>query len=680
MATNEEMLDLLESVRVSVDIQTESLLSASNTMVSEIQMTNKLIGKLFDLQKEDLSDKARQERLAPSNTTTNNTTNNVKEAEGFGAKVGVGVGGILGGVGAGLGILSKFVGVGAGLAALGVGIGGFFTGLAASDAAIAKLGDGANLKTLITNVGSGLGELDADSLKALGGLLVGTTLFATLRGPVGSIKTGVGMTALGFGIGGFMTGMVAAGDITGFKGEIFAAQAKNIASGIKEFSSLDSSSLAGIAAIAGAGALIGGVSTKVAGKAAVGMGAAGLGIGGFMAGLVAAGDLTGFTGEGFATQAKNVAEGMKAFNDVDGTTVAGLTAMAGLGALTFAVPGGALVGALATAGMAAAGFGIGAFVTGLAAAGDIGKFIGVDGSGLKNTMSNLAEGFKSFNGIDGSNFADIGKGMMDLGPGLLVFMGTQGIGGITDTIMDTFKSVWSWITGEDTNESEGRFASIVRELEVFNTADLSGVKMLGSINLGAVLTDLSLGLNKLALVDYDDIEKDEMLDIMDGLDQIAARGNDASFKTGITATASAIDTLTQSLFNLGALNLRQIGQFSFTRLSKDLVGGANAFDVALNGGTLETGLFSSDITIKNGLASQVASASDAAKAIGVIQDKLLRTQKLSEGSSDVSKSTIVSAPSSSTVNSGNVTNNNVTNVTNITSTTSGIDMAIPLSP
>ena len=679
MATNKEMLDLLESVRVSVDIQTESLLGASTAMVSEIQMTNRLIKKLFNLQKEDLQDSARQERLSPTNTTTNSTTNNVREAEGFGAKVGVGVGGILGGLGAGVGILSKFVGAGVGLAALGVGIGGFFTGLAASDAAIKKLGDGSNLKTLIGNVGSGLGELDADSLKALGGLLATTTLFATLRGPVGSIKTGVGMTALGFGIGGFMTGMVAAGDITGFKGDVFAAQAKNIASGIKEFSSLDSSSLAGITAIAGAGALVGGSSLKVAGKAAVGMGLAGLGIGGFMAGIVAAGDLTGFTGEGFATQAKNVAEGMKAFNDVDSATVAGLTAMAGLGALTFAVPGGALPGAMATVGMAAAGFGIGAFVTGIAAAGDIGKFVGVDGSGLKNTMGNLAEGLKSFNGVDGSNFADVGAGMIGLGPGLLAFMSSEGIGGLTDAVMGTFNSVWGWVTGKDTGEREGRFTSIIRELQEFNGVDLSGIKAMGSLNLGTILTDFSLGLTKMSMLDYDDLQKDEMLEFMDGLDKVAARGNDTNFIGGMNNTTSAINSLQESLFAFGSIDLREISRFSFYKLSRNLVDGAHAFDVALNGGTLSGGLFGSDITIKNGLASQVASASDAAKAIGVIQDKLLRTQRLSEGSSDVSKNTIVSAPSNSTVNSGNVTNNNVTNVTNITSGSVGSDLAIPFS-
>ena len=53
--------------------------------------------------------------------------------------------------------------------------------------------------------------------------------------------------------------------------------------------------------------------------------------------------------------------------------------------------------------MTAIGAGIGGFFAGLAGAGDIAGFLGIDGEGIKTIMVNTADGLKAFNDVDGKN-------------------------------------------------------------------------------------------------------------------------------------------------------------------------------------------------------------------------------------------------------------------------------------
>ncbi len=397
-------------------------------------------------------------------------------------------------MGAGLGLFAKIAGGGAGIAALGVGIGGFFSGLALGDAAIKKLGDGRAMSTLMTNIGEGLESLSNRNMAQLGAMLGVGALWGTFAGVKRSGKAVVGMGAIGLGIGGFMSGLVAAGDVTGFTGEHFKKQAANISEGLDSFGGLKDETLAGLGAMVAAGGLLGAApgGVTIAGKAALGMGLIGLGIGGFMAGMVAAGDLSGFTGDNFKKQATNIADGLNAF---DPKVLNGLGGMMAIGGIFGAIPGGAglaLAGSAAL-GMTAIGFGIGGFITGLAGAGDLGALFGVDGSGISTVMKNTAEGLEAFDKVDGSNFAELGEGMKGLGPGLLALMGAKGLGGLTDTFANAFTSIKDFFTGETTDSTP--MQRMVDSLKPLEDMDLTKINSLDSTKFKTTMLNMTAGLN-----------------------------------------------------------------------------------------------------------------------------------------------------------------------------------------
>ena len=687
-----EMIGLLEDVKSTLLIQTSQLLDAADQQATLTTTTNSLLSDAADFAKEVQSDASRKERLSQD-------TSRQKEAKtirgGVSRGVESGIGSILGGIGAGLGVLSKLTGAATGIAALGVGIGGFFTGLGAADAAIEKLGDGASLKTLITNVGEGISSLDAQALAGLGGLLAGSALFGAVTSPSTQIKTATGMTMIGLGIGGFMAGMAAAGDLTGFNGSVFPTQAKNLAAGLKELSSLDDKMLIGLTAIAGTGALVSTVSPIAGAKASVGMTLAGLGIGGFMAGIAAAGDITGFKGDIFAAQSKNVAAGLKEFESLNDSTVIGLTALAALGAITGAAAPG--LGAFAAVGMGLAGFGLGAFMTGIAASGDISGFkgdafaaqakniaeglsafsgaqlaglsalmvtggvlgatgvgnvaaggaalgmgligagigafisalagvgdiaqwMGADGSGIKNMLTNISAGLVEFNKIDATNFAQVGDGMVNLGVGLAAFMGAEGIASITKTARNAFNSVWSWFSGEkaDTGPRESRFQQIVDELQVFNGADFSGINALKNANLGTTLTDLGNSLSSFTGIGK--MQVGDFTNFIDGpITAAADLAGEDGFSENIESFSSSLDRLYASLFNFSTLNLQSLSGLNLEDFARDLARSVEAIDVALMGGTVYRG---SNITVERGLASPDIDFDQAAQNIKLLRNAL----------------------------------------------------------
>lgn len=414
-----------------------------------------------------------------------------------------GIGGMLGGIGGGLGILAKFAGAAVGLGAAGVGIAAFFTAIGGADAAIGKLGDGSNIKTLLGNLGEGIAQLDGKALTVIG-VIAGTGALIGGASTKVAGKAAVGMGLAGLGIGGFMAGIAAAGDLTGFTGAKFAEQAGNIATGIKALSGLDDRSLAGITAIAGIGGLVGGVSTKVAGKMAVGMGAAGLGIGGFMAGIAAAGDLTGFTGDGFAKQAKNVAEGIGALQGLNATTLGGITAIAAVGGLIGAAPGGLLIAGKAAVGMGAVGLGIGGFIAGIAAAGDLASWMGVTGEGIKKILENTAGGIVAFNDITpemASNLEKVGKGVAGLGVGMAALFAAEGLSSISDGAVKGFQRAWNWFStttgiGETVETRKNLFERIADMLQAFNGKDFTGIAKLADAKVGTNLKQLGLALTE----------------------------------------------------------------------------------------------------------------------------------------------------------------------------------------
>jgi len=410
------------------------------------------------------------------------------------------VGAVLG-MGAAAGAVPGFSGTGAGMgmAAVGVGIGGFFVGLGVADATLGWLNtDFSKLKVATKGLSDALGAMDTNALTAAGGLLAtgaaAGALFSARR--VG--KATIGMGAIGLGIGAFFAGL-AAGDAAASwmntDGTALKNMMTNVGEGLANLAK-DPAALASVGALLGAGAAGGALfGPSRVGKAAIGMGAIGLGLGAFFAGL-AAGDAAAswMNADGTALKKimKNLAEGLGAFSDGQLTGLSGLLAAGGLFG---AIPGGAALVGGAAVGMGLIGAGLGAFMVGIASVGSVGEFVGIDGTALKNVMTNTAEGLKAFNDLDGSNLLAVAGGLTAIGPALAVYLGSEGIGSIVGGALDAAGDFYDWVFGgsQATDDpSKNKIAAIVESLKPFN--DLNADNMDGFIEVTNKLKEFSAAI------------------------------------------------------------------------------------------------------------------------------------------------------------------------------------------
>jgi len=240
--------------------------------------------------------------------------------------IGEGVASAATGAGTGLGNFASKLGAAGGLVAMGAGIGGFIAAMAgAMDLAGALGSDGANAKSILTNLGEGLAAFEGPHLAGLAAMAAAGGLFGAAAGPVSAGVKGIGagimMTSIGAGIGGFVAAMAAGMDLAGALGSDGSGAAvilTNIGEGLAAF---EGPHLQNLAAMASAGGIFGAV-TGPAGAAWAGVGAGimmtsiGAGIGGFVAAMAAGMDLAGalgVDGSGARTILTNIGQGLAAF-------------------------------------------------------------------------------------------------------------------------------------------------------------------------------------------------------------------------------------------------------------------------------------------------------------------------------------------------------------------------------
>lgn len=287
-----------------------------------------------------------------------------------------------------------------GMGAIGLGIGAFFAGLSAGDAAMSWMNtDGTKLKDMMKNLSEGLSSFASDDLKVVGGLLAGGAGAGALFGPSKVAKAVVGMGAIGVGIGAFFTGLAAGGklaDVLAIDGSGIKSLMTNVAEGLGAFGDRDLAAVGGMLAVGGLfGAVPGGLA--VAGTAAIGMGVIGAGIGAFftgLAGMTKIASIAGADGSNLKSIMVNLADGLKAFNDVDATNLLyAIPAIAGLGPAMLAFFGSEGIAGLADS--------IG---EGFEAA--WGWITGSDGNGesdpKKNRIAQMVEMLKPINELDAS--------------------------------------------------------------------------------------------------------------------------------------------------------------------------------------------------------------------------------------------------------------------------------------
>ena len=336
------------------------------------------------------------------------------------------------------------------------------------------------------------------------------------------IGAAVALGSLGLGLGGFFAGLAAADKLASMAGTDFGSVKTGMKSLGEAIAETPAKGLIGIAALMGVGAKFGSL------KGAIGMSFLGMGIGGFFAGLALgdkAGDMMNVDGSGLKTQMKNFAEGISAFDDKTLVALAGVMAMG-------AVMGTSAVSA--AAGMTAVGAGIGGFFTAIAGVGDLGAELGIDGSGIRDMMTNIAGGLEKLAQLNYGNLLGLIPAVLGLGPAMLVLLGSKGLSSIGDAITGFFG------VGDSEDDIFSKVAKGLQKLEVLDVNKLSGLTAVA--NSVKNLTD---GLSTLSDIDFDDVR--DQLDELGKTLTWAGPMLSAIDTSGIQGTSSIFDTIRQNV-------------------------------------------------------------------------------------------------------------------------------------
>jgi flagellum-specific peptidoglycan hydrolase FlgJ len=342
-------------------------------------------------------------------------------------------------------------------------------------------------KTSSSSGGSPAASGGAGGLKG-----IGLDFLSSLAGGIGK---GVGIAAIGVGIGGFFAGLAAGGAavtaLGGAKG--VKDMLVNLAEGLGAFSI---GSFAAFGALLTAGALFGQAGAGKSGKALIGITAIGIGIGGFFAGLAAGGSLTEMMGgsAGVKDMMVNLAEGLNAFEP---NSMIAFGALLAAGALFGQAPA---IAGKAALGMTVIGAGIGGFFVALATGANLVEKLG-GSAGVKDMMVNLAEGLDAFSVLDAGNLAKLALAIPAFGIGLLGFFGLEGIAGIVNKFTTGIQGVMDWIFGNSKTDKTPmqQLAEDLKLFENINGDNLSKV--------GQGFKDLASGLLGFAKITPEDLEK-----------------------------------------------------------------------------------------------------------------------------------------------------------------------------
>ena len=304
-----------------------------------------------------------------------------------------------------------------------------------------------------------------------------------------------GLAALGFGIGGFFSGLALAGSVSDMLGVNMNAVKSQMVTLGEAFSETPTDGLLKMGALLAAGGAFGALfGAKTSGKAAAGMTAIGLGIGGFFAGLAASDGLSTLMnadGSMIKAQMVNLAEGLGAFSEGQ---LKGLSALLGVGALFGAVPGGVagLVGA--AVGMSLVGAGIGGFFAALSLADKGMEMFGGDGSAVRTIMENTAAGLSSFNDVSPGKLIQLAGALPTFGLGFAALMAEEAIGSVFKFVSKLFSS----------GDEKSIFEKTADGLKSFDDVDIEKLNKMG--NLSSIFDNLGSSLERLSDVDFKKIK------------------------------------------------------------------------------------------------------------------------------------------------------------------------------
>lgn len=313
-----------------------------------------------------------------------------------------------GSAGGGLGGL---LGSGLGLAAIGAGLGGFIAALAAGGAAAQSLGGGEGIKNLLVNLAEGLSAFSGQGLIALGALLGAGMLFGAYAGAGKAMKGTIGIAAIGTGIGLFLAGLSAGGNLSDMIGSASGVRDMLVALG-EGLGAFSSQSLIAFGALLAPGALFGAASPMAGVTAGIGIASVGAGISVFLLALSGAAKLVDMFGgaEPLKNLFVNLAGGLESFGNINGTNLLSIAAaLPILGASMLAFFGADQLGKLGSFFKSAGSSVLGYFG------------IKTDGSSTKepSIFERIAASLTPLQSINGENLSKVGQGLKDLASGML---------------------------------------------------------------------------------------------------------------------------------------------------------------------------------------------------------------------------------------------------------------------
>ncbi len=379
--------------------------------------------------------------------------------------------------------------MGLAIASLGLAISGFFVGLVAGDSileGISVIGGNLNLtgiKSVVKGFNEVIGELTPQSLTALG-VIFGLAFLTSYGSATKALKVGYGMTAIGAGISGFFVGLAAGDAALSWIGTDYTALPTLVKNFGDSIGSLDEQALMVLGTLLGAGGLIGTLGSPV--KVAAGMGAIGAGIAAFFMAFAAADFVAANvgTGESLVTLIANF---NAAISSLEPTALTALSALLGAGAIMGAT---GLAGPAAI-GMGLIGAGIAAFFLAFDGLTKVGDVIGVNGSSTKALIGNMADGVKKLNDIDGENLKNLVGPLALVGPAILAFMGSDGLGGLASGAVGAAKDGFNYLKSFFVDPVEGDKATLIdRMMEIIKPLeDFDATGMQGFIDTSNALTD-----------------------------------------------------------------------------------------------------------------------------------------------------------------------------------------------
>ena len=416
---------------------------------------------------------------------------------------------------AGMGIVVTLAAAAAGLKTSGTRMAGMMTGIGAG---ISGFAGGILLGSAAAGYGlTAMGGLDGGALAGLLNSFFGAITVETAAGMgivvtlaaaagklnVGGLRMASMMTGIGAGIAGFAGGILIGSALAGKGLEAMGALDTTSLTSLLHgfFAAFTPEIAAGVGIVVTLAAVA--AKLKISGvQMALGMTGIGAGIAGFSLGILLGegaaklGAMAKLDGSALSTLLSNF---MGAFEGVGFKPLAGLI-LAGsvLGAFG---PAGA---AAAIIGMGAIGAGIAAFMVGLLAADWIAS-LGGDNSGgnLAVLLTNVGKGLGGFLGgfagetmeqmksIDADKLGKIGKGILDLGLGMVAFAGGRAAGGLADIAGGIGNAIGSLFGAEDKGPMH-MFAEISKDKNI----DANRLAA-----LGGGISDLALGLKAFAAID-----------------------------------------------------------------------------------------------------------------------------------------------------------------------------------